>query len=57
MSQGGERTGKTYRLGDVVRVVVARVNLDERKIDLDLVKTVAPETVAAPKNKRKRRKT
>lgn len=53
----GERTGKTYRLGDVVRVVVARVNLDERKIDLDLVKTVAPETVVAPKNKRKRRKT
>lgn len=32
----GERTGVSYRLGDVVRVVVARVDLDERKIDFEL---------------------
>ena len=32
----GERTGKTYRLGDEVEVVVAAVNLDDRKIDLVL---------------------
>jgi ribonuclease R len=32
----GERTGKRYRLGDVVKVKVARVDLDERKIDFIL---------------------
>jgi len=53
----GERTGQTYRLGDVVQVIVARVNLDERKIDLELVKPVEPEkSEAAPRTKRKRRK-
>lgn len=30
----GERTGKVYRLGDRLRVQVAQVNLDDRKIDL-----------------------
>lgn len=29
----GERTGKTYKLGDVVEVVVARVDIETRKID------------------------
>ncbi len=29
----GERSGKVYRLGDPISVVVARVDLDERKID------------------------
>lgn len=33
----GERTGTSFHLGDRVRVVVARVDLDERKIDLQLV--------------------
>ncbi|MBI1422897.1 MAG: ribonuclease R [Gammaproteobacteria bacterium] len=32
----GERTNKVYRLGDLVRVVVARVDLDDRKIDFEL---------------------
>lgn len=32
----GKRTGKTYRLGDTLRVCVANVNLDERKIDFTL---------------------
>lgn len=32
----GERSGKTYRLGDEIEVVVAAVNLDDRKIDLAL---------------------
>jgi ribonuclease R len=30
----GERSGKTFNLGDVVQVKVARVDLDDRKIDL-----------------------
>lgn len=37
----GERTGQSYRLGDEVHVQVARVNLDDRKIDLELVKAPA----------------
>ena len=31
----GERSGKTYRLGDKVLVLIARVDLQERKIDFD----------------------
>ena len=33
----GDRTGKEYRLSDRVRVRVARVDKDERKIDLEIV--------------------
>lgn len=58
LSLKGERTGVTHRLGDVVRVIVARVNLDDRKIDLDLVKPPEHEKVeSAPRKKRRRRKT
>jgi ribonuclease R len=32
----GERTGRVYRLGDTVRVKVAAVNIDDRKIDFTL---------------------
>lgn len=35
----GERTGRVYNLGDAVRAKVVRVNLDERKIDLEIVGT------------------
>mgnify|MGYP001421363529 CR=1 FL=1 len=38
----GEQTRKTYQLGDAVRVQVARVDLDDRKIDLELVGAVTP---------------
>lgn len=49
----GQRSGVTYRLGDSVRVVVARVDLDERKIDLELVKrTESP--ARRPRKKRRR---
>jgi ribonuclease R len=33
----GERSGLSYHLGDVVRVKVVRVDLDDRKIDLGMV--------------------
>ncbi len=36
VSLKGERTGKTYSLNDTVQVRVARVDLDERKIDFML---------------------
>ena len=32
----GERSGRKFRLGDPVRVQVARVDLDERKIDFEM---------------------
>lgn len=35
----GERSGKTYRLGDRVAVQVAKVNLDERKVDFSFPNT------------------
>jgi len=37
----GERTGNVYRLGDRLRVKVAAVNLDERKIDFVLIARTA----------------
>lgn len=40
----GERSGRHYRLGDSIEVVVARVDLDERKIDFEL----SPAAQAAP---------
>jgi ribonuclease R len=33
----GERTGVRYRLGDMVKIRVVRVNLDDKKIDFELM--------------------
>ncbi|MGQ0659140.1 MAG: ribonuclease R [Chromatiales bacterium] len=38
----GERSGRIYRLGNALRVRVARVDLDERKIDFDLIDRPEP---------------
>jgi len=35
----GERTKRVFRLGDTLRVRVSRVDLEERKVDFDLVDT------------------
>jgi len=35
----GERTGRSFNLGDYVRVQVARVDLDDKKIDLELLES------------------
>ncbi len=48
----GERTGIRYRLGDTVQVQVVRVNLDDKKIDFELVKV----TALAKRPKKRRRK-
>ncbi|MBV1930913.1 MAG: ribonuclease R [Porticoccaceae bacterium] len=45
----GERTGRTFRLGDTVQVRVARVDMDERKIDLELI--VAGDSGSAKRKK------
>ena len=34
----GQRTGKTYRLGDVIRFKVVKANLEERQLDYEVVK-------------------
>ena len=49
----GERTGQVYRLGDRLRVRVAAVNLDERKIDFVLVEA-AKQASKPPAKKRSR---
>jgi ribonuclease R len=49
----GERTGQVYRLGDRLRVKVAAVNLDERKIDFVLAAPV--EQVAKPAARKRSR--
>ncbi len=54
----GERSGRTYRLADPIRVVVTRVDLDERKIDFALAPDGAVRpggTVRSPYKKKRRR--
>jgi len=52
----GERTGMVYRLGDRLRVQVAAVNLDERKIDFVLAKPPARQAPQKSGRSRRRRK-
>ena len=33
----GERSGKSFRMGDELKIIVGRVDLDDRKIDFELV--------------------
>ncbi len=51
----GKGHGVAYSLGKKVRVKVARVDLDERKIDLDLVVDVAPKAAKKPRKRSRRR--
>jgi len=58
----GSRTGQRYRLGDSVRVTVVRVDLDDKKIDFELVqrkknqKSAKTAGKTKAKNKSKSRK-
>jgi ribonuclease R len=50
----GERTGQVFRLGDHLVVSVAKVNLEDKKIDFDLVSAErTPRKTAARKKKEK----
>lgn len=49
----GERSAQVYRLGDPLRVRVVRVDLDERKIDFELVE---PSTVRTSRRRRAKTK-
>ncbi|MCK5696933.1 MAG: ribonuclease R [Gammaproteobacteria bacterium] len=49
----GERTGKTYKLGDKISIQVAAVSLDERKIDFALQQEVLLKSKQKSKHKKK----
>jgi ribonuclease R len=49
----GERTRKTFRLGDPVRVKVAKVNLDEAKLDFELAGDGGRESPRAERGERR----
>jgi len=51
----GENSGKTYRLGDTIEIVVARVDLDDRKIDFVLPETLADDESDKPRKKKKKK--
>jgi ribonuclease R len=51
----GERTGMNYRLGDSVSVTVARVDLDEKKIDFTLMIEQKKKTKKDKKDKKRKR--
>ena len=44
----GERSGRSFRLGSPLRVKVVAVNLDERKIDFELVEDALPAAGGKP---------
>ena len=47
----GERTGRTFRLGQKVKVKVVRVNLEERKIDFELIDKASNQShTSKPRN-------
>lgn len=50
----GERTGKVIRLGDPLRIRVAKVNLDDRKIDFVLANEAGQTTPVKRKPKAKK---
>jgi ribonuclease R len=54
----GERSNVNFRLGDSVKVKVVRVDLDEKKIDFELVKkeTASKKVGGAPVKKKRRKK-
>ena len=52
----GERTGRVYGLGQKLRVKVVRVNLDERKIDLEPLEDLGGQRGGAPRQGERRGK-
>ena len=54
----GESSGREYRLGDRLEVQVVRVDMEERKIDFELIRALDPEPAkdTARKSRRKGKK-
>jgi len=53
----GERTGRHYRLGDRLMVEVVRVDMEDRKIDFDLVTVIGESLDIKPKRRGRKGKT
>ncbi len=53
----GERSGQQYRLGDTVRVRLLRVDLEEVKLDFELVESRTSAATAPRKGRNRRRRT
>ncbi len=51
----GERSGKRFRLGDVVNIRVVRVDLDQRQIDFMLAEDVVEERHSKKKKKKNKK--
>ncbi len=52
----GERSGTNFRLGDSVKIRVVRVDLDEKKMDFELIQKGGAATVEAASDKPKKRR-
>ncbi|MEM7401034.1 MAG: ribonuclease R [Pseudomonadota bacterium] len=52
----GERSKKRYSLGDEVKIIVARVSLDERKMDFSLVQSKSDSHYSDKKSSRRKEK-
>ena len=50
----GERSKKRYSLGDEVKIIVARVSLDERKMDFSLAQSGEEKSISGKKPKNKK---
>ncbi len=50
----GERTGNRYRLGDSLDIVVAKVDLDTKRIDFNLVDDARMQTRTRPRKKKRK---
>jgi ribonuclease R len=50
----GERTGASFGLGDAVKVRILRVDVDEAKIDLAMVRDDGPVPAPRPRQRRSR---
>jgi len=50
----GERSGKSFRMGDELSIIVSRVDLDDRKIDFELAGANASSEGGAPKKRAKK---
>ena len=50
----GRASGREFRIGEALDIVVARVNLDERKIDFSLATKPGPREYERPRSRRRR---
>jgi len=52
----GQKSGNQFQLGDQIRVVIVRVDIDRRELDLRLVKVITKAREPTKKTTKKRKK-